>query len=801
MTDVSKLRSEARLLSTEVRRQIISDVPEAELHHMLAELFRAMNPDFWVEVTHGTNEYGKDLVVVRADPLLMDVAGVVVKRGDIKAKTKGDVDGLIERIEDVLSARGEAITQEIIVQVRQSTHHAAELSLRVQNLKCNRVIVILAGSMSGQARRRIQEEVGLSSDVHDLAWLVDAFTAHYPQVFFEARAVDYLYDTIDMLEADSFHSRSGKTLSECFVEPVIAPLDKELSLDDATHLVKVRKRRIGFSQIGSTLAEKRRILLIGDPGCGKSKAVAKYCIDELRQAVNRMTKRKSETEPVGIPIMIPARRFVAFRDSADLLDALLPSTVRGLLRATTLVLDGLDELPSDQREMALQKADDIATSLGTTLLVTSRRLAAFATAPKGFSRCEILPFEVGQAMKLVRKVLLSPDVLPVLRQGIETIHSQLPMNPLSLILLIEVVAERKEVPASLTELYERFLDLVFGRWDHEKGIAVLFEYIVKKRFLATLAYEEFYLKDRLEMSARDFEAFLQRYADEYGWSSEQLRDFVKEVDRAGVLDTSEEVFFRHRSFADFFVGLYLHENRDELGDVKDRVVRAYFDPVWMEAAFFFVGLSRRITAPYLKALVAYEEDGRDLSIERLLMGRLLQAGWYSKAETKTEGVRVAVGYVNSAADAIRPFLRTSKRHVPEVLLDLAVLSLAQHAFGSFAVVKEGAQVLSQLANSGDLSQTGLMQRAALLWSLRNLMDEVEHSEAVRRFVADVTAARLPPADEAKFLVMAGLAADPDADVRRVIGRRIRRIESDKPAAIAALLPGKRPKFLPPRKGR
>lgn len=800
MTDLTKLRSEAKLLSTETRKKILADIPETELHHLLAELFRAMNPDFFVEVTHGSTEFGKDLVVVRADALLTDVAGVVVKRGDIRAKSKGDVDGLITDIEGILSAKGENITAEIVSQIRQAKLHAAELSDRLRNLKCNRVITVLAGEMSGQARKRIRTEVGNAEDVHDLAWLVESFSDFYPQVFFEARAVDYLYESIDAMEQDSFHSRSGKTLTECFVEPVIASLDKELSLDDATHIVKMQKSRLRFSQLGSMLSQKRRVLLIGDPGSGKTKAVAKFCIDAYRSAVNQMTKRIPGADIVGIPLIVSARKFGAYADPADLLDSLLPQPVRDRLKATTLVLDGLDEVSSDERETMLQRAEEFATVLGTTLLVTSRRLAAFAAAPAGFSRFEILPFEVGQAMRLVKKVSLNDDVMPLLKKGIETIHSQLPMNPLSLILLIEVVAELKEVPASLTELYERFLDLVFGRWDHDKGIAVIFEYVVKKRFLATLAYEEFYAKSRLEMPASEFDMFVRVYAKQYGWSSEQLLQFSKEIDRAGVLETSEDVFFRHRSFVDFFVGLYLHENREDLDDMKARIVNSYFDPIWMEAAFFYVGLSRRISTPYVKALFGHEEGGRDLEIEKLLIGRLLQAGWYSKTATKEVGVREALNHIAGSADAVRGFIRSSKRPIPDFLVEVMTLSLAQHSLGSFAVQKEARDVMEELSNSGDLSPGCLTKRAALLWAVRHHMEQAAHGEAVGKFVKDISGAQLSETDEAKLLILAGLA-DPAADVRKVIGRRMRKIQTDKPAVIAALLPGSRQKFLPPKKVR
>ena len=76
------------------RRQIIMDYDETDLHKQLKELFQNMQPDYTVEITHGSNEYGKDLVIVKSDEFGNEVFGVVVKCGHIRGKTLGDVDTL-----------------------------------------------------------------------------------------------------------------------------------------------------------------------------------------------------------------------------------------------------------------------------------------------------------------------------------------------------------------------------------------------------------------------------------------------------------------------------------------------------------------------------------------------------------------------------------------------------------------------------------------------------------------------------------------------------------------------------------
>ena len=73
-----------------------------------------------------------------------------------------------------------------------------------------------------------------------------------------------------------------------------------------------------------------------------------------------------------------------------------------------------------------------------------------------------------------------------MRESLEKIQAQILLVPLSLMLLVELVEEHREVPASVTELYDRFFDMALGREDREKGIEVLFDYHIKKKFLAEL---------------------------------------------------------------------------------------------------------------------------------------------------------------------------------------------------------------------------------------------------------------------------------------------------------------------------
>ncbi|MCJ7498404.1 MAG: hypothetical protein MUO78_09790, partial [candidate division Zixibacteria bacterium] len=63
----------AKNLSKEERKKILMSFKELELHQHLKELFKAMEPNYTIEITHGAEEFGKDLVIVKEDKISKEV--------------------------------------------------------------------------------------------------------------------------------------------------------------------------------------------------------------------------------------------------------------------------------------------------------------------------------------------------------------------------------------------------------------------------------------------------------------------------------------------------------------------------------------------------------------------------------------------------------------------------------------------------------------------------------------------------------------------------------------------------------
>ena len=787
------LRKKAQALPKALRRQIIMEYRETDLHRFLKELFQIMESDYMIEITHGIREFGKDLVMVKNKGLVTHVIGVVVKRGAINGKTLGDVDDLKSHTHTVLSSSAEKKIEEIRSQIDQALAHPAETKSILEDLPISTVYVVIAGEFSNNARRRLTNELKSDIVVFAIDWLIDNFTEFYPEIFFEGRIISFLEKKIRELEENHKRDESGKNLTEFFVDPLIRPLSSPLEFDEKSIRTVLKKRKFSFLHLREISAKHgKKLILLGDPGTGKTGAMAKLAIDMYQDACKRLLKkpRKSDKK-IGIPALVTARQFRELESIESFLSAYFDSEeTESRFKVDILVVDGLDEIESPNRLAVIDKLDKFSEAIGCSYILTSRKIDILNTLSEKYEKYELLPFEFSQALKMVSKLASNSNILNTMRESLEKIQAQILLVPLSLMLLVELVEEHKEIPASLTELYDRFFDMALGREDREKGIEILFDYRIKKKFLGTLAYSEFRDKNRLAMPRAEFEQFLDSYAEQYGWDSEKLRSFVREIERAGILNGQVEVIFKHKAFLDYFAAFYIHENwgyTDKLND--NLIVETYFDDIWSEVAFFYIGLRQEISQVLLEKIYSHADRELTADLGKLLGGRLLQAAWHSPPQQHIYGIENAIRYAPCVRKKFKAFIDSADTNIPEIIYDFIVFTLTDMSFNSAFLQEYIKGVLEQLINSE--SQEDMYMAVALFWSIRRFLepDEVKMNIDVILDKLEL----LPEKEQARMLLLMTLIED-DKDTRKLIRRQLGRLKKRSPEAFKALLPTKRKGF-------
>ena len=787
-----KLRKKAEALSKALRRQIIMEYQETDLHTFLKELFQAMQPDYTVEITHGPQEFGKDLVIIKVDNFTKEVIGVVVKRGRINGKTLGDVDGLKSLAKTVLSKGAEKTLEEIRSQIQQALTHPAETKSILADLPVSKVFVVLAGDLSKNARKRLRNELESEIEIFDIEWLINNFTEFYPELFFEGRIINFLEKKISELEENHRLGKTGKNLSEYFVDPLIRRFDTPLELNEKNLKAFWEKKRFSFSHLMEISKHQKKLILLGDPGTGKTGAMAKLTIDIYQDAYKRLLKKPGGYGgDISLPVLVTAREFLELESTEDFLTAYFESEeAKNRFKVQTIIVDGLDEIEAHNRCSVIDKLDTFSEAVGCSYILTSRKIDLLNTLPEKYEKYELLPFQFGQALKMVSKLISDGNTLEAMKESLEKIQVQILLVPLSLMLLVELVEEHKEVPASVTELYDRFFDMALGREDKDKGIGVLFDYIIKKKFLGTLAYLEFRSKNRLAMPREEFEKFLNSYAAEYQWSPETLKGFVREIERAGILNGDAHVIFKHRSFLDYFAAFYVHGNWGYVANLnEDLIVDTYFDDIWSEVAFFYIGLRREISQTLLEKIYCHADKELPIDVNKLLGGRLLQAGWLSPPQQHVYGIENAIRYAARVRKKFQEYIDSTDANIPNIMSDFVVLNLSDLSFNSGFLEEHVKGVLRQLVVSE--SEDDIYMAVMLSWSMRRFLEPEKVEENIDAILDRLVS--LPEKSQARMLLLMTLIGE-DKKTRKLIGRQIGKLKKRSPEVFKALLPAKRKGF-------
>lgn len=629
-----------RIIS-EYRREVESISDEKDLRVLIYVLLSKMGFSN-VEITHGANEEGKDLVATKPNGLGgLDWYAFVVKIGGIKGSTN-------PKDTMVLNVRAQ-----VQLCFEQPFFYAKEN----REVYMNKVVVAANGAISANAKHQLTNTVKEKANLTywHLSSIAELVSQHVPDYFADIDLfVSEYYHTLDqdfekLNELRSFRYRKElKRLIDIFIEPTLV-IEKTRSqppnqLPGDTPKYQFRK--------GNTLLESNEnVLIVGEPGSGKSMLFRELILETIKRC-------KASKDYKKMPVLA---RFKDVADKGSVVEAIRAAiqvhnphnyeySIETKLEKgeICLYLDALDEVSDDAaRQKALDEVAAFSRAYPRVRTLASSRKIDFLEQREqvgNFVKMKMMPLAYRQMQLLISKWFSKNEakkklLLESLRDT--EIMNKLPKTPLVVTLIAIIFDEtEREIPANLAELYSMFTEVFLGRWDIEKGVEAKFEYVFKDRLLGKLALllHENHTDEIVEDALLQF---AQAYFDERGLEID-AREFIEEiVHRSQLLfkNTRGSYQFKHLSFQEYFASKQLFEEQAN----KSFIVEKFLDIWWQEVIFFYCGRMKECPQEIRDIIEKVPFDTMAAQFRKVTgLGHILQAAYATTVPLKTDAVMHAL---------------------------------------------------------------------------------------------------------------------------------------------------------------
>lgn len=539
----------------------------SELHPLLFALFPKLPGIIDVEYTQGTKEMGADFVLTKSDTTLDDIEyiGCIVKIGQIK-QDHSEVNRQIEECEIERTING-----------------------GLRKIFLSEIWIISNGNITNGAQEKIHHKYKNKNikfiSGEKVAALVDKY---YPQFWTDitVQTGEYLRDV--KLTADNLSKNNSLidiSNSDIYVPQELIHIRTHRSLIARSNH---RPKRVTLETI---LENEDYVLIEAMMGTGKSRLIA--------EIAKSYTDTQTFNEKKVLPIILTATELSEKHDGdiQKVIDEITSSNGFGKVEKFLVLVDGLDEIKIDSEDRLKFVNRIYQTSRLTQnakVVITTRIIddpEQEVEIEKSYSRYRLCSLTIKQVISLVEKICKNVDIKNRLIKDLDKSHlfKVLPKTPISAILLAKLLNENiQEIPSTMTDLYNKYMELSLGRWDMNKGLQSQQEYDVINN--VTICLAQFIMENSLiEISIGDAKSIFDNYTDSRNLKINKKEIFEKLINKTEIFSRNKfksTISFRHRTFAEYFYAVGLDRDRKAL------ISETIYDLYWATSYFFYIGLKR-----------------------------------------------------------------------------------------------------------------------------------------------------------------------------------------------------------------
>jgi hypothetical protein len=358
-----------------------------------------------------------------------------------------------------------------------------------------------------------------------------------------------------------------------------------MSLRDVSRFYIPMKAKIagGASDtIDNILAKHKRVVFLGAAGSGKTTELLNFSTRLSRHAIE-------ETESRLIPVYVDMGAWME-GDIISCLESIFQKCgihfgkpmVEGLLKNYRFVLlfDGLNEVPPLELLEKVSQIKSISKTYEGVEIIVSCRTVGYVL-DLGFPVVHLEPLQDADIVKYMGEFTKGEFNLGRFYSWPSSLR-ELSRHPLMLSFIANIFAEGAE-PTSLADVYEKYINLLFDRWEVGKGAKI--DPVWKKRALIDLAVD-MQTKPRYSVSENEAINLLRgvMFGERVDFSSV---DLLNELVSSGMIKKEGNRYtFWHSSFREYLAGQLLID-KIRVGETISTLVS---DPVWEPVVIFASGL-------------------------------------------------------------------------------------------------------------------------------------------------------------------------------------------------------------------
>ncbi len=569
--------------------EFLQGLTEAELSELvLIPLFRQMKYSD-IRYTHGTLEYGKDILFCTSSPLEGTVHYcATVKRYPLSGSVSSS-----KSIHEVFFQVSQALTEPFIDPLDGRAVHI------------EKVFVITPFSVSQACARSISgklQQMKKHITFIDGPKLLSLLREHLPELLEtlpdpESRYAYTLFQRFsESTNLTTLGSQPGLSMLDIYTGGSVSPT----SLEEAKYISFAIPSTSNSQITPQEMIQKDRFcVVLADVGTGKTTFVQKLVLDLSGLTSSKCTA--TSAVPVFVPLSILSEEDTrSYKLFSKAIESYL-NEQHGLSTFSfreserfLIFLDGFDEIPYGHKQVS-SYIQTMSSAFQSGIVVTSRPSRPPALKSP-FSYFKLNPFTDEEIEIFLKKWFLEPTKLhddiynKILSNDVLNRFCRTPL----ILTLYAILATRTSVddlPTRKTDIYSAIVSLLLGQWDKIRSVKNNFSNELKQHVLELLAYmnhnnhtREFKKSNFLSLiqkalDSRHIEAFPETVFNEIFFRSSLIRPTA----------VGELYEFVHLSFQEFLCAQRLVRLSE-----ASHIQKALVDEWWHNTLKFYFGIKRTL---------------------------------------------------------------------------------------------------------------------------------------------------------------------------------------------------------------